>query len=182
MPSYTLNINNKQYHVQADEDMPLLWALRDLLNLTGTKFGCGVSSCGACTVLMNNQATRSCQVPLQGTVGAKITTIEGLSEDGTHPVQKAWEKIGVPQCGYCQGGQIMNVVGLLKAHPKPTDEQINNMMAGNLCRCGTYLRIKQAIHLVIAETTGVPPSAASTHEPQSSAELSCTGLQEVFIV
>lgn len=133
--------------------MPLLWALRDLLNLTGTKFGCGVASCGACTVLVNNQAVRSCQTQVRSVGNAKITTIEGLSADGSHPVQKAWEKIGVPQCGYCQSGQIMNVVGLLKTHPKPTNEQIETMMAGNLCRCGTYQRIKQAIHLVIAETT-----------------------------
>ncbi len=152
MPAYHLTVNNKLHTIDADEDMPLLWALRDLLNLTGTKFGCGVASCGACTVLVNNQAVRSCQTQLQSVGNAKITTIEGLSEDGGHPVQKAWEKIGVPQCGYCQSGQIMNVVGLLKAHPKPTNEQIETMMAGNLCRCGTYTRIKQAIHLVIKET------------------------------
>ncbi len=152
MPSYSFNVNNKPHTVDVDEDMPLLWVLRDILNLTGTKFGCGVASCGACTVLMNNQAVRSCQVQIQTCGNAKVTTIEGLSEDGSHPVQKAWEKMSVPQCGYCQSGQMMNVVGLLKAHPKPTNEQIENMMAGNLCRCGTYQRIKQAIHLVIEET------------------------------
>lgn len=131
--------------------MPLLWALRDILNLTGTKYGCGVASCGACTVLFNGTAVRSCQLPLQACPGAKITTIEGLSEDGSHPIQQAWEKVGVPQCGYCQAGQIMNVAGLLKKYKKPTDEQIEAMMAGNLCRCGTYTRIKEAIHLVIIE-------------------------------
>ncbi len=131
--------------------MPLLWALRDTLGLTGTKYGCGVASCGACTVLFNGTAMRSCQLPLQACTGAKVTTIEGLSKDGDHPIQQAWEKLGVPQCGYCQAGQIMNVAGLLKKYKNPTDEQIDAMMAGNLCRCGTYTRIKKAIHLVIKE-------------------------------
>jgi isoquinoline 1-oxidoreductase subunit alpha len=152
MASYHLTINNKPFTVDADPQMPLLWVLRDLLDMTGTKFGCGVSSCGACTVLYNDKAARSCQLPVQSCVDAKITTIEGLSDDGSHPVQKAWQKIGVPQCGYCQAGQMMNVVGLLKMYPKPTDEQISEMMAGNICRCGTYSRIKQAIHSVIEET------------------------------
>ena len=150
MPSYTLNINNKPYKAEADADMPLLWVLRDVLGLTGTKYGCGVSSCGACTVLKDGMAIRSCQEQIQNTGNAKITTIEGLSEDGaSHPIQKAWEKMGVPQCGYCQAGQMMNLAGLLNLYPKPTDEQISSMMAGNLCRCGTYHRIKQAIKEVI---------------------------------
>jgi isoquinoline 1-oxidoreductase alpha subunit len=153
MASLVLMINNQSYTVDADPEMPLLWVLRDLLDMTGTKFGCGVSSCGACTVLINDRATRSCQMQVRGCVNMKITTIEGLSEDGTHPVQKAWEKIGVPQCGYCQAGQMMNVVGLLKKFPKPTEEQISAMMAGNICRCGTYSRIKQAIHQVIEESS-----------------------------
>src|SRR5579871_5777160 len=153
MPSYSLEINSKNYMVDADPTMPLLWVLRDLLDLTGTKFGCGVSSCGACTVLINDRAGRSCQLQVQSCVGLKITTIEGLSEDGSHTVQKAWEKINVPQCGYCQAGQMMNVVGLVKMYPKPTEEQINEMMAGNICRCGTYQRIKEAIHSVIEETS-----------------------------
>ena len=151
MASYSLQINSKNYTVEAEPTMPLLWVLRDLLDLTGTKFGCGVNSCGACTVLMNDKAGRSCQLQVQSCDKLKITTIEGLSEDGSHPVQKAWEKIGVPQCGYCQAGQMMNVVGVLKIYPKPTEEQINDMMAGNLCRCGTYHRIRQAIHEVIEE-------------------------------
>jgi isoquinoline 1-oxidoreductase alpha subunit len=153
MSSYTLQINSKNFTVEADPAMPLLWVLRDLLDMTGTKFGCGVNSCGACTVLINDRAARSCQLQVQSCVNAQITTIEGLSEDGTHPVQQAWEKINVPQCGYCQAGQIMNVVGLLKMYPKPTDEQINETMAGNLCRCGTYQRIKEAIYEVTGKTT-----------------------------
>ncbi len=151
MPSFILSINSKKYAVDAEPGMPLLWVLRDLLHLTGTKFGCGVSSCGACTVLLNDQAVRSCQVPVQNCVNATITTIEGLSDDGSHPVQRAWESISVPQCGYCQAGQMMNAVALLKQFPKPTDEQISDMMAGNLCRCGTYQRIRQAIHMAAEE-------------------------------
>lgn len=151
MATFNLIINTKPYTVEADPQMPLLWVLRDLLDMTGTKFGCGVNSCGACTVLFNDKAMRSCQMPVQSCVNAKITTIEGLSEDGSHPVQKAWDKMGVPQCGYCQAGQMMNVVGLLKMYSKPTEEQISEMMAGNICRCGTYSRIKEAIHAVIEE-------------------------------
>ncbi|CAN5576223.1 (2Fe-2S)-binding protein [soil metagenome] len=149
MPSYSLNINNKTYTAEADGDMPLLWVLRDILDLTGTKFGCGVASCGACTVLYDGKAVRSCQLKVDAVGSAKITTIEGLSEDGSHPVQKAWEKAGVPQCGYCQTGQIMNVVGMLNTYKQPTDQQIDTMMQGNLCRCGTYHRIKEAIREVI---------------------------------
>lgn len=154
MPSYNLNINNKSFTAEADADMPLLWVLRDILDLTGTKFGCGVASCGSCTVLFNGKAVRSCQVTVASVGTAQITTIEGLSEDGSHPVQKAWEKAGVPQCGYCQGGQIMNVVGLLNANIHPTEEQINEAMAGNLCRCGTYHRIREAIQEAIQEMNG----------------------------
>ena len=150
MPSYSLNVNNKTFTADADADMPLLWVLRDVLDLTGTKYGCGVASCGACTVLKDGKAVRSCQEQIQNIGSAKITTIEGLSKDGaSHPIQKAWEKFGVPQCGYCQAGQMMNFAGLLNQYPKPTDEQISSMMAGNLCRCGTYHRIKQAIKEVI---------------------------------
>lgn len=154
MPSYKLNINNKTYTAEADADMPLLWVLRDILDLTGTKFGCGVSSCGACTVLFDGKAVRSCQLKLESVGNAKITTIEGLSEDGSHPVQKAWEKAGVPQCGYCQSGQIMNVVGLLNTNKQPTEAQIDSAMAGNLCRCGTYHRMKEAIQEAIQEING----------------------------
>ncbi|MBZ5855501.1 (2Fe-2S)-binding protein [Flavihumibacter profundi] len=152
MPTYNLNINNKPYKgVPADPDTPLLWVLRDILDLTGTKFGCGVGSCGACTVLFNGKAVRSCQLQIQEVGYAKITTIEGLSEDGSHPVQKAWEKVGVPQCGYCQPGQMMTVAGLLNSNKQPTEEQINSAMSGNLCRCGTYHRIKAAILEAIAK-------------------------------
>jgi isoquinoline 1-oxidoreductase subunit alpha len=151
MPSYNLNINNKTFKVEAEADTPLLWVLRDILDLTGTKFGCGVGSCGACTILFNGESVRSCQLQVQAVAAAKITTIEGLSEDGSHPVQKAWEKAGVPQCGYCQSGQIMTVAGLLNTNKQPTAEQINTAMAGNLCRCGTYNRIKEAILESIAK-------------------------------
>jgi isoquinoline 1-oxidoreductase alpha subunit len=126
-------------------DTPLLWALRDVLNLKGTKFGCGIGQCGACTVHLGGQAVRSCQTPVSA-VKAPITTIEGLSADGSHPVQRAWMEIDVPQCGYCQAGQIMSAAALLKAKPKPTDADINQAMNGNICRCATYLRIRQAIH------------------------------------
>ncbi|ULQ54723.1 (2Fe-2S)-binding protein [Flavihumibacter fluvii] len=151
MPSYNLNINNKTYKADVDADTPLLWVLRDILDLTGTKFGCGVGSCGACTILFNGKSVRSCQLQVQAVGEAKITTIEGLSEDGSHPVQKAWEKAGVPQCGYCQSGQIMTVAGLLNTNKHPTEEQISTAMAGNLCRCGTYHRIKEAILEAIAK-------------------------------
>jgi isoquinoline 1-oxidoreductase alpha subunit len=150
MPSYNLTINNKNFTAEADADMPLLWVLRDVLDLTGTKFGCGVASCGACTVLSDGRAIRSCQLPVGSVGSAKITTIEGLADgDELHPVQKAWEKAGVPQCGYCQGGQILNLVGLLNDNKKPTEEQVNEAMAGNLCRCGTYTRIREAIDSLV---------------------------------
>ena len=129
--------------------MPLLWVIRDIVGLKGTKFGCGVNTCGACTILINDEAIRSCQIQVQACAAVKITTIEGLSEDGTHPIQKAWEQVGVPQCGYCQAGQMMSVAGLLNRNKKPTDEEIEAVKSGNLCRCGTYHRIKQAIHLAI---------------------------------
>lgn len=151
MASFQLSVNNKSFSVEAEPDMPLLWVLRDILDLTGTKFGCGVSACGACTVLINDHAMRSCQISIKAAVGQTITTIEGLSEDGTHPVQKAWEKVAVPQCGYCQTGQMMTVVGLLKHNKRPTEEEIDAVMSQNLCRCGTYHRIKKAIHQVIEE-------------------------------
>ncbi|MBL0133509.1 MAG: (2Fe-2S)-binding protein [Chitinophagaceae bacterium] len=151
MASFQLSVNNKSFSVEAEPDMPLLWVLRDMLDLTGTKFGCGVSACGACTVLINDHAMRSCQVSVKAAAGQTITTIEGLSEDGTHPVQKAWEKVAVPQCGYCQTGQMMTVVGLLKQNKRPTEEEIDAVMSQNLCRCGTYHRIKEAVHQVIEE-------------------------------
>lgn len=141
----TLNINKKKYDVDVDPSTPLLWVLRDHLDLVGTKYGCGVASCGACTVLLDESAIRSCSMPISAIGDKPVTTIEGLSEEGDHPLQKAWEEHDVPQCGYCQAGQIMNAAALLKSKPNPTDEDIDTAMSGNLCRCGTYLRIKAAI-------------------------------------
>jgi aerobic-type carbon monoxide dehydrogenase small subunit (CoxS/CutS family) len=141
-----LLVNGKQHAVDVAPEMPLLWVLRDTLGLTGTKFGCGASLCGACTVLLDEEAIRSCQLPVQEAVGHRITTIEGLAERGDHPVLRAWVEDEVPQCGYCQPGQIVEAVALLAKHPQPTDDQIDAAMDGVLCRCGTYGRIKRAIH------------------------------------
>jgi isoquinoline 1-oxidoreductase subunit alpha len=141
----TLVVNGIPHTVDMEPDTPLLWVLRDSLKLTGTKYGCGIAQCGACTVMMEGQAIRSCSYPIASVAGKSITTIEGLSADGTHPVQLAWIEFDVPQCGYCQSGQIMAAVALLKDKPKPTDAEINSAMT-NICRCGTYLRIRQAIH------------------------------------
>jgi len=145
MATYKLNINKKEYQVDVDPDTPLLWVLRDHLNLSGTKFGCGIAQCGACTVHFNDNAVRSCSLPVSVIGNAKITTIEGLSEDGDHPLQRAWLEYDVTQCGYCQTGQIMSAAALLKSNPNPSDEDIEAAMSGNICRCGTYLRIKKAI-------------------------------------
>jgi isoquinoline 1-oxidoreductase alpha subunit len=142
--SFTLN--GKPQSVDVDPQMPLLWVLRDTLNMTGTKFGCGMALCGACTVHINGEATRSCITPISAVAGKKITTIEGLSEEGNHPVQQAWIEIDVPQCGYCQCGQIMSAAALLTKKPNPTDADIDDFMSGNICRCGTYQRIRKAIH------------------------------------
>lgn len=146
MAAYTLQINNKTYTIEADAKMPLLWAIRDLVGLTGTKYGCGIAQCGACTVHLNGVAVRSCSIPVSGAANQKITTIEGLSDDNSHPVQQAWIQEQVPQCGYCQSGQIMSAAALLKRTPNPTDDQIDTAMQGNICRCGTYPRIRKAIH------------------------------------
>lgn len=143
---YTLTVNGNSTTVDVPEDMPLLWVLRDVLRMKGTKFGCGVGSCGACTVQVGGQAVRACQTPISS-VTADITTIEGLSEDGSHPLQQAWMELDVPQCGYCQAGQLMTAVALLESNPDPSDEEINRAMNGNVCRCGTYMRIREAIHL-----------------------------------
>lgn len=145
MPSYNLTINNKSYKIEADAKMPLLWAIRDLANLTGTKYCCGIAQCGACTVHLNGNPVRSCSLPVSAAAGQKITTIEGLSEDNTHAVQQAWIKEQVPQCGYCQSGQMMAAVALLKRNPNPNDKDIDAAMQGVICRCGTYLRIRKAI-------------------------------------
>lgn len=141
-----LIVNGRSSTVDAAPDTPLLWVLRDVLNLHGTKYGCGIGQCGACTVHLGGQPIRSCMTPLSAAANAQITTIEGLSPDGSHPLQVAWREIDVPQCGYCQAGQIMSAAALLKQHPKPTDEEIDTAMNGNLCRCGTYVRVRKAIH------------------------------------
>ena len=145
MSKYNLKINGKIRTVDLDPSTPILWVLRDHLNMPGTKFGCGMAQCGACTVHLNGSAVRSCSLPVSAVGKSAITTIEGLSENGTHPVQKAWLEHDVAQCGYCQSGQMMSAAALLKNNPKPTDEDIDNAMSGNICRCGTYLRIKGAI-------------------------------------
>lgn len=147
MPNYSISVNGKMMSVEADADTPLLWVLRDNLSLFGTKFGCGVAQCGACTVHINGNAVRSCVVPVSSLGNKKVITIEGLSENGDHPLQLAWEEVDVAQCGYCQSGQIMSAAILLKENSHPTDKDIDDAMSGNICRCGTYLRIRKAIHL-----------------------------------
>ena len=144
--TYKLNINGRSMTANVAPDTPLLWVLRDSLDLKGTKFGCGIGQCGACTVHLNGQAARSCLTPVSAAANMKITTIEGLSPDHTHPLQQAWKEIDVPQCGYCQAGQIMSAAALLVKTPNPTDQEIDSAMSGNLCRCGTYQRIRKAIH------------------------------------
>ena len=142
---FTLTVNGQARTVDVPADMPLLWVLRDILDLKGTKFGCGVALCGACTVHVNGQPTRSCSVAAASVAGRRVTTIEGLSPDGTHPLQRAWQDVDVPQCGYCQAGQLMSAAALLAKTPSPTDADIDAAMAGNICRCGTYVRIREAI-------------------------------------
>ncbi|HET8772065.1 MAG TPA: (2Fe-2S)-binding protein [Gemmatimonadaceae bacterium] len=142
----TLTVNGTSHTVDVPADMPLLWVLRDVLDLKGTKFGCGVAQCGACTVHLNGTPTRSCVLPASAVQGAAITTIEGLDPEGEHPLQRAWQELDVPQCGYCQAGQLMSAAALLKTKPKPTDADIDAAMNGNLCRCATYARIREGIH------------------------------------
>ena len=146
-----LTVNGKSTSVDIAPDTPLLWVLRDTLNLHGTKYGCGIAQCGACTIHVNGQPMRSCVTPASYAAGKQVTTIEGLSDDGSHPLQQAWIEIDVPQCGYCQAGQIMSAAALLAKTPKPTDAQIDAAMDGNLCRCGTYLRVREAIHKAAAK-------------------------------
>jgi isoquinoline 1-oxidoreductase alpha subunit len=150
--AFTLLVNNIQYTADVEGDTPLLWVLRDSIGLTGTKYGCGIGSCGACTVLMNGNAVRSCSIPVSAAVGRQLTTIEGLSTDGTHPVQLAWKDLDVPQCGYCQSGMILASVALLQRNPKPSDADIDSQIT-NACRCGTYHRVRQAIHKAAAMRT-----------------------------
>ncbi|HSR60458.1 MAG TPA: (2Fe-2S)-binding protein [Robiginitalea sp.] len=147
MAIFNLNINGTERQVDVDPSTPLLWVLRDHLNLVGTKYGCGIAQCGSCTVHLGDVATRSCMLPVSAVGNQKVTTIEGLSEHGDHPVQQAWLEVDVPQCGYCQAGQIMSAAALLKSNPNPSDAEIEGAMNGNICRCGTYLRIKKAIKL-----------------------------------
>jgi len=152
-------LNGKSQTVDVSPEMPLLWVLRDTLNMTGTKFGCGMALCGACTVHINGEAARSCITPVSSVAGKQITTIEGLSADGSHPVQQAWMAEDVPQCGYCQSGQIMSAVALLSKKASPTDADIDDAMSGNICRCGTYQRIRKAIHRAAAMQAGKDKSA-----------------------
>ena len=147
---FKLIVNGRPTTVDAPTDMPLLWVIRDVLDLKGTKYGCGMSMCGMCTVHVDGEATRSCVTPVSSVVGKRITTIEGLAADGMHPLQHAWMELDVPQCGYCQAGQIMSAAALLAKTPKPTDAEIDEAMDGNICRCGTYMRIREAIHKAAA--------------------------------
>jgi isoquinoline 1-oxidoreductase alpha subunit len=144
-----IKVNGAQINIAVDPQMPLLWAIRDIVGLTGTKFGCGIGACGACTVHLDGEAVRSCITPIASAVGHEVVTIEGLSSDGSHPVQRAWKAQNVPQCGYCQPGQIMQAAALLAQTPKPNDQQITDAMSGNICRCGTYQRIRAAIKSVV---------------------------------
>lgn len=153
MPDYKLHINGKDMTVSADADTPLLWVLRDELNMTGTKFGCGIAQCGACTVHLDGTAVRSCQMQVANLNGMKITTIEGLSENGDHPLQQAWKEVDVPQCGYCQAGQIMTAASFLKENPTPSQEEIREAMHGNICRCASYNRIEKAVALAATKVS-----------------------------
>jgi len=149
----TFEVNGQPTTVDVAADTPLLWVLRDTIGLKGTKFGCGMAQCGACTVHVDGEATRSCALPAGRLEGARITTIEGLSPDGSHPLQRAWQELDVPQCGYCQAGQLMSAAALLAQNPRPSDAEIDRAMNGNICRCGTYLRIRKAIHLSVAHAS-----------------------------
>ncbi|HSM03377.1 MAG TPA: (2Fe-2S)-binding protein [Longimicrobiales bacterium] len=164
MPPVTFTLNGAPTTVDAPEDMPLLWVLRDMLDLKGTKFGCGVSQCGACTVHLNGRATRSCQVRVSTIDGDEVTTIEGLSPDGSHPLQQAWRDLDVPQCGYCQAGQLMAAAALLERIPNPSDDDIDSAMNRNLCRCGTYIRIRAGIHRAAERMASVDGSAGGNEE------------------
>lgn len=153
MAKFSLKVNGKVRQVDVDPATPILWVLRDHLNLVGTKYGCGMAQCGACTVHLNGEAVRSCITKVSSAAGKEIITIEGLSENNNHPLQLAWQEVDVPQCGYCQSGQIMSAAVLLREKPNPTDEDIDQAMSGNICRCGTYLRIRQAIHTAAGQQT-----------------------------
>ena len=156
MALYNLQINGRSYRADVDPDTPLLWVLRDNLGLVGTKYGCGIAQCGACTVHLNGEAVRACVLPVSAVGKGKVTTIEGLSATGTHPVQQAWNEVDVPQCGYCQAGQIMTAAAFLKRNPKPNTAEIDAAMTGNICRCGTYHRIREAVK--VASTSTATPA------------------------
>jgi aerobic-type carbon monoxide dehydrogenase small subunit (CoxS/CutS family) len=160
-----LRINGRASTVDVPAEMPLLWVLRDVLDLPGTKFGCGIAQCGACTVHLNGAAVRACSTPVSAAAGAEVTTIEGLSADGSHPLQVAWQELDVPQCGYCQAGQIMSAAALLERNPSPSDEEIDQAMAGNICRCATYSRIRAAIHQAAGQTVSVAPASPPAAAP-----------------
>ena len=166
--TFTLTVNGESSKVDVGPDIPLLWVLRDVLDLPGTKYGCGIGQCGACTVHLDGAPVRSCQTRVSAAVGAEITTIEGLSPNGSHPLQQAWQEFDVPQCGYCQAGQIMSAAALLAKNPSPTDADIDTAMNGNLCRCGTYLRIRKAIHR--AASSGDSESQLEKSNQAQSAE------------
>jgi isoquinoline 1-oxidoreductase alpha subunit len=168
-----LKVNGKNQHVDGDPEMPLLWVLRDELDLKGTKFGCGMGLCGACTVHVNGQPTRACLTPVSAVANKSVTTIEGISPDGSHPVQAAWQELDAPQCGYCQAGQIMSACALLAKTPKPTDAEIDAAMNGNLCRCGTYLRIRAAVHKAaeLTASNNAAPAKPTAKAPRAGARL-----------
>jgi len=159
--AYKLNVNGHTSTVDVPAEMPLLWVLRDVVNLKGTKYGCGIGQCGACTVHLGGQPVRACLTPISAVGNQAVTTLEGLSADGTHPVQRAWEELDVPQCGYCQAGQMMSAAALLAKNAKPTDKDIDTAMNGNLCRCGTYLRIRAAVHRAAELAHGGPGRSVS---------------------
>jgi isoquinoline 1-oxidoreductase alpha subunit len=166
--AYTLTVNGRRETIDVPPDMPLLWVLRDVLDLKGTKFGCGIAQCGACTVHLDGVAVRACVLPVSAVGSQAVTTIEGLSQDGTHPLQRAWCEIDVPQCGYCQAGQIMSAAALLAATPRPTDAQIDAALDDNLCRCATYNRIRQAVHRAASLAAATPASNAARDDEQEA--------------
>jgi isoquinoline 1-oxidoreductase alpha subunit len=168
--TFKLIVNGQSRTVDVSADMPLLWVIRDVLNLRGTKYGCGIAVCGACTVHINGEAARSCTTPISSVAGKRVTTIEGLSSDGSHAVQQAWMDVDVSQCGYCQPGQIMSAAALLAKHPDPSDAEIDATMNGNFCRCGTYLRVRQAIHkaALIARNASKRPTASGLKGPDKN--------------
>jgi isoquinoline 1-oxidoreductase alpha subunit len=160
-----LRVNGRNATVDVPAEMPLLWVLRDVLDLPGTKFGCGIAQCGACTVHLDGAAVRACSTPVSAAAGAEVTTIEGLSPDGSHPLQLAWQELDVPQCGYCQAGQIMAAAALLERNPAPSDTEIDQALAGNICRCATYTRIRAAVHQAAGQTLSAAPASAPAAAP-----------------